>query len=94
VGRQIEPSTESNAFVKRQDGWALSKKGVPALMIGGSFADLDLTQKFLRSDYHGPNDELTDLTELGGAAEDAVLHIELGKYFASRKKYKFIKAGD
>ena len=94
AGRRIEPSTDSNEFVKRQDGWALSKKGVPALMIGGSFADLDLTQKFLRSDYHGPNDELTDATDLGGAVEDAMLHIELGKYFASRKKYKFIKAGE
>jgi hypothetical protein len=66
---------------------------VPALMVGGSFADLDLTQKFLGSDYHGPNDELTDSTELGGAAEDAMLHIELGKYFANTRKYKRMKTG-
>ena len=93
AGRRIESSTDANAFLQRQDGWALSQKGVPALMVGGSFADLDLTQKFLGSDYHGPNDELTDSTELGGAAEDAMLHIELGKYFANTRKYKRMKTG-
>ncbi len=94
AGRAIESSTDANSFIQRQDGWALTQKGVPALMVGGSFADLDLMQKFLGSDYHGPNDELTDKTELGGAAEDADLHIALGKYFASSKKYKWNKAGE
>lgn len=94
TGRAIESSTEANAFIQRQDGWALTQKGVPALMVGGSFADLNLMQKFLGSDYHGPNDELTDSTELGGAAEDADLHIALGRHFADTRKYKSKKAGD
>ena len=94
AGRTIENSTDANSFIQRQDGWALTQKGVPALMVGGSFADLDLMQKFLGSDYHGPNDELTDKTELGGAAEDADLHIALGQYFADAKKYKWNKAGE
>jgi Peptidase family M28 len=94
AGRAIESSTDSNEFIQRQDGWALAQKGVPALMVGGSFADLDLLQKFLGSDYHGPNDELTDKTELGGAAEDADLHIALGAYFADSRKYKSTKAGE
>lgn len=94
VGRKIESSTDSNAFIQRQDGWTLTQKGVPALMVGGSFADLDLMQKFLGSDYHGANDELTDQTELGGAAEDADLHIALGQYFADTRKYKSAKAGE
>ncbi|MBA4305594.1 MAG: peptidase M28 [Sphingopyxis sp.] len=94
AGRAIESSTDSNEFIQRQDGWALAQKGVPALMVGGSFADLDLMQKFLGSDYHGPNDELTDKTELGGAAEDADLHIALGAYFADSRKYKSTKAGE
>ena len=63
-------------------------------MIGGAFADLDLTEKFLRGDYHGPNDELTSSTDLGGAAEDADLHIALGKHFASARKFKRNKAGE
>ena len=94
TGRAIDSSTDANAFIQRQDGWALTQKGVPALMVGGSFADMDLLQKFLGSDYHGPNDELTDSTELGGAAEDAELHIALGRYFADAKKYKSKKAGE
>ena len=94
AGRKIEPSTDANAFVQRQDGWALTQKGVPALMVGGSFADLGLMQKFLSSDYHGPDDELTETTELGGAAEDADLHIALGRHFADARKYKGKKAGD
>ena len=93
-GRQIEASTDSNAFIRRQDGWALTQKGVPALMIGGAFADLDLTEKFMLGDYHGPNDELTASTDLGGAAEDAELHIALGKHFASARKFKWNKAGE
>lgn len=94
TGRAIESSTDANAFIQRQDGWALTQKGVPALMVGGSFADLNLMQKFLGSDYHGPNDELTDSTELGGAAEDADLHIALGRHFADTRKYKSKKAGE
>lgn len=94
TGRAIENSTDANAFIQRQDGWALTQKGVPALMVGGSFADLNLMQKFLGSDYHGPNDELTDSTELGGAAEDADLHIALGRHFADTRKYKSKKAGE
>ncbi len=94
AGRSIESSTDANAFIQRQDGWALAQKGVPSLMVGGSFADLDLLQKFLGSAYHGPDDELTDKTELGGAAEDAELHIALGRYFADVRKYKFNKAGE
>lgn len=94
LGRAIESSTDANAFIQRQDGWALTQKGVPAVMVGGSFADLNLMQKFLGSDYHGPNDELTDKTELGGAAEDADLHIALGQYFADTRKYKPVKAGE
>ena len=94
TGRAIEASADANAFLQRQDGWALTQKGVPALMVGGSFADLNLMQKFLGSDYHGPNDELTDSTELGGAAEDAYLHIALGRHFADTRKYKAKKAGE
>jgi Peptidase family M28/PA domain len=84
---KVEQSTEANAYIRRQDGWALAEKGVPALMVTASFADLSLTQKFLSSHYHGPDDELTDDTELGGAAQDTALHIALGQYFASLKKY-------
>ena len=34
------------------------------------------------------------VTELGGAADDADLHIALGRYFADARKYKSKKAGE
>lgn len=94
AGRKIEPSTDANAFLRRQDGWALTQKGVPALMVGGSFADLALMERFLQDDYHGPDDELTADTQLGGAAEDAMLHVALGKHFANAKKQPLEKKPD
>ena len=88
LGRMPETSTESNSFIQRQDGWALSQKGVPAVMVGGAFADNGRLQAFLATNYHKPGDELTDATELGGAVEDVKLHIELGRTFADVRKYK------
>jgi Peptidase family M28 len=86
--RKIQTSSDANSFLRRQDGWALSEKNVPALMVSSSFADLSLLEKFMAGDYHGPNDELSPSTDLSGAAEDADLHIALGKFFASVKKFK------
>ena len=83
LGRAIDDDTEGNAFIRRQDGWALTAVGVPSIMAGGSFADMAPLQTFLRGDYHGPNDELRDDVPLGGAADDADLHVALVRYFAS-----------
>lgn len=94
AGRTIEKGTESNAFIRRQDGWALAAKGVKSLMVGGSFADMGLLQAFLTTVYHQPDDELTDATELGGAAQDANLHVDLVRYFADTAKYKPAPTGD
>jgi hypothetical protein len=88
LGRGIEPSSRANTFIQRQDGWAFTQKGVPAVMVNGAFSDLGRLQSFLEGDYHGPGDELTDATILSGAVEDVALHIELGRYFASMKKYQ------
>jgi hypothetical protein len=88
LGRSVDKSDEANAFIRRQDGWALAQKGVPALMVGGSFSDPKLLEAFLSGDYHGPGDELTDATPLGGAAEDADLHVALGAYFADTGTYR------
>lgn len=94
LGREIESSTDANAFIRRQDGWALASKGVPALMVGGSFSDLDLLSKFLSGDYHGVNDEYNEVTELGGAAEDAILHIRIAEHFANITTYSGIKGSE
>ncbi|MGL5839637.1 MAG: M28 family peptidase [Sphingorhabdus sp.] len=85
--RKVEPSNDANAFLQRQDGWALTQKGVPAFMIGSAFADMGKADAFLKGVYHGPDDEVNASLQLGGAAEDADLHIALAEYFASLRKY-------
>lgn len=85
LGRKLDEDGEADAFVQRQDGWALGAKGVTSLMVGGSFSDMPLLEKFLESDYHGTSDEFSDKVPLGGAAEDADLHVALGRVFADTK---------
>lgn len=87
IGRTIDPDDDANAFIKRQDGWALLERGVPAVMANGGFSDSERLQRFLGSDYHGPGDELTADMDLTGAAEDADLHVALGRYFGDATRY-------
>jgi hypothetical protein len=85
MGRAFDGDGEADGFLKRQDGWALAKRGVPAVMAGGSFSDLKRLQAFLASTYHSVDDELTDTADLSGAADDANLHVELVRRAASRR---------
>lgn len=87
LGRKLDEDGEADAFVQRQDGWALGAKGVTSLMVGGSFSDMPLLEKFLEGDYHGPGDNFSDKIPLGGAAEDADLHVALGRAFADTKRW-------
>jgi len=57
---------------------------VPMIMAGGGFSNLKTLQVFLDSDYHAPSDELRPDSELGGAVDDANLHVELVRRAASR----------
>lgn len=87
LGRKLDEDGEADAFIQRQDGWALGAKGVPSLMVGGSFSDMALLEAFLSSDYHHPSDNFSDKIPLGGAAEDADLHVALGRAFADTKRW-------
>ena len=87
LGRKLDEDGEADAFVQRQDGWALGGKGVVSLMVGGSFSDMPLLEKFLGSDYHTAADNFSDAIPLGGAAEDADLHVALGRVFADIKAW-------
>jgi len=84
MGRAWDGDDEAAGFLERQDGWALAKRGVPMIMAGGSFSDLRKLNAFLAAAYHSPADELSADTELGGAVEDANLHVELVRRAASR----------
>jgi Zn-dependent M28 family amino/carboxypeptidase len=87
LGRKLDSDGEADAFVQRQDGWAFGAKGVTSLMVGGSFSDMALLQAFLGGDYHGPGDEPGKAYPLGGAAEDADLHVALARAFADVKRW-------
>lgn len=87
LGRKLDTDGEADAFVQRQDGWAFGAKGVTSLMVGGSFSDMALLQGFLAGDYHGPGDQPGKPYPLGGAAEDADLHVALARAFGSVKRW-------
>lgn len=84
MGRAWDGDDEAASFLQRQDGWALAQRGVPMIMAGGSFSDLKLLQAFMGKTYHDAEDELRSDTELGGAVDDANLHVELVRRAASR----------
>jgi hypothetical protein len=86
-GRVPDLDGEADAFVERQDGWALAQKGVPALMIGGSFSNMALLEAFLAGPYHQAADNPGPDLVLGGAAEDAELLIVLGRKLADPAVY-------
>lgn len=91
VGRTVNTSTDANQFITRQDAWAFTQAGVPAAMIGGSFADLEMLEAFLSGPYHQPHDDLTRRLVLGGAAEDATFHIALGRALADPERFPLAK---
>jgi hypothetical protein len=82
LGRKVDTGTDANAYVTRQDGWALMSAGVPAVMAGGAFNDRALLERFFASRYHGPADDLAHDIELGGAAEDVTFHVALARRLA------------
>ncbi len=88
LGRAIDADDEGNAFIQRQDGWELTKAGVPTVMVGGSFANMTQLQTFLGGPYHKPDDDLKRPIILGGAAEDTDLLIALGRKLADPKQYR------
>jgi hypothetical protein len=75
-------------MAQRQDGWALAKAGVPAVVVGGSFSDMRLLGHFLQGPYHGPADSAGDGLVLEGAAEDAELLVAIGRKAADPARYQ------
>jgi hypothetical protein len=84
MGRAFDSDKEAAPFLQRQDGWALAQRGVPMIMAGGSFSDMKLLNAFFEGPYHSPADVLRPDTQLGGAVDDANLHVEMIRRAASR----------
>jgi len=88
AGRALDEDDEAAAFVERQDGWALARAGVPAIMVGGSFSDMKKLGAFLAGPYHSSADNPGPGLVLDGAAEDVDLMIALGRKLADPGLYR------
>ncbi len=81
--RRMVTNTEANYLLRRQDGWALLERDVPAVMVSSAFGDLDRFDRFVDDRYHRADDEADSRLEVGGAADDVELHVALVRHFAT-----------
>jgi len=84
--RALVPGDAANRYVKRQDGWALLQHDIPAVMVTSAYGDLALLERFFDTDYHRPGDIVKPGLELGGAAQDVMFLVALGRWFADLRK--------
>jgi hypothetical protein len=84
--RTLIGGDEANAYVKRQDGWALMQHDVPAVMVTTAYGDRTRLEAFFDSDYHRPSDVVKPTIQLGGAADDVNFLVQLGRWFADVKR--------
>jgi aminopeptidase YwaD len=87
LGRKLDIREEHQAFVARQDGWALLSRDVPAVLVGSAMGDVRAFDAFMSTYYHAAGDEWSPDMELGGATEDIFLHVELLRYFGTEASY-------
>lgn len=84
--RKLVTGEAANAYVRRQDGWALLQHDVPTVMVSSAYADVTRVERFFEGDYHRPGDQLSRGIELGGAAEDVAFHVALVRWFGDLKR--------
>lgn len=85
-GRRLGDSGLAANFLRRQDGWVLLQRDVPTLMVSSAFADRATLEHYIAERYHLPSDRF-DGIELGGAAQDLLLHLDMVNFFADRNAY-------
>lgn len=88
AGRDIDASGATQARVQHQDGWALANAGVPTVLIGGGYSDATRLNAYLQDRYHSPADEADGALELGGAAQDANLIVDVARRLADPAIYQ------
>ena len=84
--RKLVASAGSEAYVRRQDGWALHQHDIPAVMVTSAYGDMTRLEAFFEGGYHRPKDDLSQKIELGGAAEDVAFQVALGRWFADLRR--------
>ena len=80
--RKLVNSTAPNVYIRRQDGWALMRHDVPAVLVSSAYGEIDRLEHFFDTDYHRPSDVVKPGIELGGAAQDVLFTVELVRHFA------------
>src|SRR5205085_1430606 len=84
--RVLSASTAGNAYASRQDGWALLKHDIPAVMVTSAYGDVKRVERFFDGDYHRPSDRFRPDLELGGAAEDVAFYVALARWFGDVRR--------
>lgn len=84
--RKVVEGEAANAYVRRQDGWALLKHDVPTVMVSSSWSDVARVERFFDGDYHRPGDQVKPGLDLSGTAEDVAFHVAMVRHFADPKK--------
>ena len=84
--KKLVENDQANAYVRRQDGWALIQHDVPAVMVSSSWSDPARVERFMDTDYHRPTDVLKASIELGGAADDVEFLTALVRWFGDMRR--------
>jgi Zn-dependent M28 family amino/carboxypeptidase len=84
--RRLIDTNAANAYVRRQDGWALLQHDIPAVMVTSAYGDIARLERFFDDDYHRPGDDLKRPIELGGAVEDVAFHVALARWFGDARR--------
>ena len=84
--RRVIENDDANAYVERQDGWALLQHDIPAVMVTSAYSDLARLEAFFEGDYHRPSDDLSHPMELGGAAQDVLFYVALARWFGELRR--------
>ncbi|MFV0645398.1 MAG: M28 family peptidase, partial [Sphingomonadaceae bacterium] len=81
MGRHVNGAGPEVQYLRRQDVWALLQRDVPTVAVSSAFSDPATLKDFIEHRYHKPADKM-EAVELGGAAQDLLLHVALIRHFA------------
>jgi len=84
--RKLAPKELADQFLRRQDGWVLLNRDVPAVTLSSMMASEEISRSFMATHYHQPSDEAKSLV-LGGAIDDLMLHEVLVRRLATVAQY-------
>ena len=85
--RKLVSSQVANAFLRRQDGWAFLQHDVPAVSVSTAYGDQARFDRYMDTRYHRPADKPSADLELGGAADDARMLVDLARDFGDVKAW-------